>query len=358
MESQNTIDLFTVLKTAWKGRKTIVWITIVFVVLGVVIAFTTPRSYSVTTVMVPQMQSRSSSLGNLGGLEGLASMAGINLSGMTQSPEDISPLVYPEIVKSYDFVKDVMNHKYNWSGLEEPVSLVQYVDEQGKPGLFNRLKKGIMELPGKVSALIQKTPEVPTVKTEDDLTRITNAEKEMWDDLNRQISLSVDKKNGYVTMVVNGPEPLATAQIADKAQKLLQEKITEYRIVKSQQNLEFIEGRFNEKKKEFENAQEALARYLDENQGMTSNRAKTEEERLQSEYDLTLTVYTELAKQLETAKIAVKEDTPIFSIIQSVIVPVKPSKPRKMVILMLSILIGGALGVGTVFAKKHWSEVE
>ena len=151
-----------------------------------------------------------------------------------------------------------------------------------------------------------------------------------------------------------GPEPLATAQIADKAKNLLQATITQFRIEKAQQNLAFIQSRFDDKKKEFETAQDRLARYQDGNQSMTSKRFKTEEDRLQSEYTLAFTVYTELAKQLESAKISVKENTPVFSVIESVIVPVKPSKPRKLMILTVCLLLGAGLGVSSVFAKKHW----
>lgn len=78
-----------------------------------------------------------------------------------------------------------------------------------------------------------------------------------------------------------------TAQLADKAYKLLQAKITEYRIGKAQQNLTFIQDRYNERKKEFEAAQDRLARFRDRNLNMASNMAKTEEERLQSEYPVT-----------------------------------------------------------------------
>lgn len=361
MEKNNEIDLFTVLKTTWKGRRTIVYSVIVFAILGIFIAFLTPRTYIASTIMVPQMQSRSSGFSGLGDLGGLAAMAGINLSGMTQTAEDLSPLVYPEIVNSYAFMHEIMYSLYSWSGVDHAVSLVEYVQSYGKPGFFARMKKNVMEIPGQISAWISPQPDnVPPATTQrgGGPTYITNSEKELWDDLTKTMLLSVDKKNGFVTLTVNGPEPTATAQIADKAQKLLQSKITEYRIEKARQNRDFIQERFNEKKKEFEDVQARLARFRDQNRGTLSNVTKTELDQLQSEHQLALTVYSELAKQLETAKISVKEDTPIFSIIQSVIVPVKPTKPRKLVILVLSILMGGFLGLAWVFAKKHWSEVE
>lgn len=353
---QNSIDLFSIAKTVWHGKKTIAWWLMGFTVLGLVIAFTSPRVYIARAVMVPQTQSKSSGLGSLSGLGGLAAMAGINLSSLNSGTEDVSPLVYPEIVRSYSFQKEIMHAPLSWSKVDHPVSLAEYTDKHGKPGFIGRVVKGLFKLPGTVKSWFVKEPEPMVAGPGDSLIRITQEEQELWNQMTKTLTLSVDKKNGYVTIMAQGPEPLATAQIADKAKNLLQETITEFRIEKAQQNLLFIQGRFDEKKQEFESAQNRLARFQDGNQGMTSSRAKMEEDRLQSDYDLAFQVYTELAKQLESAKISVKENTPIFSTIESVIVPIKPSKPRKFMILMVCMLLGGAFGIGAVFSRKHWME--
>jgi len=350
------IDLFSIAKTLWQGRKTVfLWLAIALVV-GLLIAFASPKVYTAQTVMVPQVQSKSSGLGSMSGLGGLAAMAGINLSSLNAGTEDISPLVYPEIVRSYSFQKEIMYTPLNWSSVGKPVSLAEYVQKYQKTGLFGRIRKSIFKLPRTVKSWFTREERPLVAAAGDSLTRITEGEQELWDELAKTLTLSVDKKNGFITLTALGPEPLATAQIADKAKNLLQRRITEFRIEKAQENLTFIQGRFNEKKKEFETSQDRLARFRDGNQGMNSNRVKTEEERLQSEYQLSFTVYSELAKQLESAKISVKEDTPVFSIIESVIVPVKPSKPRKLVILLFSLLLGGFVGVGYLFAQKHWNE--
>ena len=326
---QTQIDLFSIAKTLWRGRKSVMLWVAFATIAGLLIAFASPRVYTARAVMVPQIQSKSAGLGGMTGLSGLAAMAGINLSNLNSGTEDISPLVYPEIVRSYSFQKEIMYAPLNWSSVNMPVSLAEYVQKYQKTGLFGRIKKGIVKLPGTVKSWFIKEERPLVAGAGDTLTRITEGEQELWDDMAKTLTLSVDKKNGFITLTAMGPEPLATAQIADKAKNLLQSRITEFRIEKAKQNLDFIEGRFDEKKKEFEKAQDRLARFRDGNQGMTSNMVKTEEDRLQSEYQLAFTVYSELAKQLESAKISVKEDTPIFSIIESVIVPVKPSKPQK-----------------------------
>jgi uncharacterized protein involved in exopolysaccharide biosynthesis len=81
--------------------------------------------------------------------------------------------------------------------------------------------------------------------------------------------------------------------------------------------------------------------------------ARTEEEKLQSEYNIAYNVYNELAKQREQARIQVKEDTPVLSVIKPVVVPVEKSKPKRIMILAIWIFLGGVAGVGIVFGKQY-----
>ena len=69
-------------------------------------------------------------------------------------------------------------------------------------------------------------------------------------------------------------------------------------------------------------------------------------------------MYSELAKQLEQARIKVKEDTPVFSIVEEVTVPVERSKPHRSLILILWTLLGGILGVALVIAKYSISAIK
>lgn len=75
------------------------------------------------------------------------------------------------------------------------------------------------------------------------------------------------------------------------------------------------------------------------------------------------TIYSELAKQLEQAKIQVKQDTPVFTIIEPVSVPTNKSKPNRPMILFIWLFLGGVVGTGFVFGKgfiepikKKWNQ--
>jgi len=354
--TEDEIDVIALLKTLWNGRKTIIWCLVVFTAIGFFVAFTSPNVYTASTIMVPQVQSKS---GSLGGLGGLAAMAGINLGDMGSGSQELSPAVYPEIVKSYPFQKEMIYVPLKWNSFDKPISLAEYSKKYGKPNALSLVKKFTIGLPGVVMSLFTKVKDKNEVveKVYDSLFPITASERALCDALSSTLSLKVDNKSGYLILSAMGPEPLMTAQLADQAQKLLRARITEYRIDKAQQNLTFIQDRYNEKKKEFEAAQDRLASFRDRNLNMASNMAKTEEERLQGQYQLAFSVYSELAKQLEGSKIKIKEDTPVFSIIQPVSVPVDKTKPNKPMIVVIWFVLGGIIGVGWIFGRQYISEL-
>jgi uncharacterized protein involved in exopolysaccharide biosynthesis len=86
--------------------------------------------------------------------------------------------------------------------------------------------------------------------------------------------------------------------------------------------------------------------------------ALTDVERLQGEYSIALNVYNELAKQLEQAKIQVKEETPVFSVLEPAMIPREKSKPKKPMIVAIWLFLGGILGVGIVFGKGYLKEIK
>ena len=81
-------------------------------------------------------------------------------------------------------------------------------------------------------------------------------------------------------------------------------------------------------------------------------------ERLQGEYSIALNVYNELAKQLEQAKIKVKEETPVFSVLEPAVVPNEKAKPKKAMIIAIWLFLGGIVGVGVVFGRVFLKEIK
>lgn len=350
-EEEGGIDIMAMVRSLWDGRKTIIIVTAVFIVLGLVAALTMKRTYTVQSTMVPQMSSRSnSSLGSL------AALAGVDL-GMANNTADLSPLIYPQIVNSVPFRKELLYTPLHYAKADTAVSMFTYRKEYVKPSVMSYVLKYTIGLPGVImSAIRGEKPEITLPSGEADNAPkpilLTKDEEKFMKILAQNVTLSVDKKEGYITLSVTGSEPIQTAELAMAAQTLLQKEVTRFRTEKAQDNLDYIQARYDESKAEAESYQNQLATVRDRSQQMSSSRARIEQERIQMKYNVASSIYSEMAKQLEQAKMQVKRDTPILTVVQPVTVPAKPSNSRAKTLIVWTFL-GFVLGCGWVIGKGY-----
>jgi hypothetical protein len=352
---EDTIDLVEILQKLWAKRKFILIVTGVAMALGLVVALLTPNQYTASCTLVPQTGERRTG----GSLSGLAAMAGISLGNMT-SGEVLSPNVYPNIIKNVEFQKELLHARYTFPDVPEPITYYHYATDKQyrKFNLLAAIKKYTIGLPGVIIGAIRGEPEdTPGTGTAaDSIPRLTYKEQEVLEDLYESFSLNLNEKEGYVQLSTTLRDPSLAAQITLKAQHLLQQYLTEFKLQKVRANLEYVETNFQEARQNFEAKQEELARFRDANVNLTSAMARTREEKLQSEYTLLLGVYTELAKQKEQAKIAVTETTPILTVIEPVVVPVEKSKPSRAQMLIIYTFLGLIFGVGWVLGVPYVKE--
>ena len=356
IEEEGGINVIALVKGLWDGRKTIITWTCVFMVIGLLAAIFMQRKYSISTVMVPQMESSQSSLSNL------ASLAGFDL-GSANSGAELSPLLYPQIVSSVPFRKELIYTPLHYEEVDTAVSMFTYTYEIAKPTIFQIIGKYTIGLPFLIKNAIigeKDEPVMPEDTSDEDSPKpivLTKDEFDLIEDIKENVYLDVDKKDGFITLTVKGTEPIQTTELAMKAQQLLQEEITRFKVEKSQGELDYIQARYDEVKKEAESYQERLAILTDRSQNMSSQRDRIERDRLQAKYNIANSIYNEMAKQLEQAKMQVKKDTPVFTIIQPVKVPNKSSNSRAKT-LVLWTFFGGVIGCGIVLGKQYMPKIK
>ena len=356
-EEDEGIDMMGLIRQLWDGRKLIIIITGVFIVLGLVAALTMKRTYTVNSVMVPQMNSKSNSQ-----LSSLAALAGVDM-GMDLSAKDLSPLVYPQIVNSVPFRRELLYTPLHYAKADSAVSTYTYYKEIAKPSVGAVIKKYTIGLPFLLlNALRKEKPEIvlPSdgAANEDPKPVVLSKDEEkLMKLIAKSVSLAVDKKEGTLTLTVVGGEPIMTAELALAAQNLLQTEITRFRTEKAQRDLNYIQDRYTESKREAETLQSQLASARDRSQGTVGTSSSLYRERIQARYNVANAVYTDMAKQLEQAKLQVKRDTPVLAVIQPVTVPMKPSNSRAKTLVVWTFL-GFALACGWVLAKGYWPKVK
>ena len=351
-EEEEGLDIMGLVRQLWDGRKTVILCTLVFIVLGFVAALTMKRTYTVQSLMVPQMNSKSNS-----SLSSLAALAGVDM-GMDLSSKDLSPLVYPQIVNSVPFRRELLYTPLHYAKVDTAVSTYTYYKDIVKPTFMSKVKKYTIGLPFVILGAIRgEKPEMvlPSSSAGDDGPKpvlLTKDEVKIMKMISQNVNLTVDKKEGTLSLSVTGSEPIQTAELALKTQELLQTEITRFRTEKSQKDLDYIQDRFNESKKEAESLQASLAAVSDRSQSMIGSRDRIQRERIQARYNVANAVYTDLAKQLEQAKLQVKRDTPVLTVIQPVTVPSKPSNSRSKTLIVWTFL-GFVLGCGWVLARGY-----
>ena len=278
---------------------------------------------------------------------------------------ELSPLIYPQIVSSVPFRLEMMHTPLHYSKCDTMISMIDY-SEAGyeKPSIFGVVKKYTLGLPGVIMKAIRG--EQPEVVLEDDGNDaegaakplvVTVKENEMLENFGAIMSLAVDKKEGYITLSVKGCEPIQTAELAMKAQQKLQDEVTRFRIEKSESELEYIQARYDEVKLENDRYQEQLATLKDRSKNVATTRASIELERVQAKYNVASSIYNEMAKQLEQAKMQVKKDTPVFTVIQPVTVPMKSANSRAKTLIVWT-FFGVILGCGIVLGKGYWPKLK
>ena len=352
LQEEQEIDLVALVKKMWLNKGLIIKLTAVFMVLGLLVALFSSKVYTTSCDIVPQTSKGAKG----GGMSSLAALAGINLND-GQSGAELSPLVYQNIMNSTSFRKELMQTKIDFEEAGRPVSFYEYYtsEEFNKPTVLSYIMKYTIGLPGVIMGAIrgeQPEPDYSSLGGASAIETISKDDFKVLKILESCISMTLDNKNGYLTITANMPEALAAAQLAQASVELLQKYITKFKIEKVQSNLDFVQERYNEAKGNFEDVQSRRAKFRDANHNSVKYAARVEQEKLDAEYTLAMNLYSELATQLEQAKINVKETTPILTVIRPVTVPYKKSKPQRAMILLAFTFLGFAAGAGLVLVSQ------
>ena len=340
-DNKDEIDLIAMLKTVFVARRFVIQITVLFSVLGIVLALVSPVRYTASSMFMPQL-SEGQSNSSLGGL---ASLAGINLTAiMGGQPQEIAPSLYPQIAESSPYRKALLETPVG----ENQISFRDYILGQDRGvSIIALIKKYTIGLP---SLFFSNNNEEPIPQT-NTLFDISEEDRGLFEFLDQILSVEVDDQEGLVSIGVEFSDRKIAAQLAQAATDLLQTKIIAFKSQSARNNLQFVQSQFDAKRQEFEQIQDSIAMFKDQNLNITSSLYQNQLTRLESQFAVASSVFQELAGQVEQAKIQVNKDTPIFMIIEPVSVPLKRSKPQRTMMVIIWTFLGGVIAVGWTLVK-------
>ena len=321
--NSDEIDIIELLKTAWNGRKQIIIMLFVFVLVGVAAALLSPVVYSSSTTFInSQTESSSSS-----GLSGVASLVGINLGGMSSGSE-IPPSMYPQLGESIEFKRDLLN---SYIDEKEQIKLEDFLAN------YNDIEKSVTENNNKLF--------------------ISEYEDELFNVIDDVISISVNTKDRFITITANMPNSEYAANTCINAREILQQTVINNRIKSAKQKLEYSEEQLNSKRIEFEEVQNKLAYFNDSNLNLVTSSVINERDKLEAEFQIINAVMIELSKQVEQRKLQVSEDTPVFSIIKEASMPVTRSYPKRTQMVLIFGFIGLVASISYTLVKSPVTQI-
>ena len=251
-------------------------------------------------------------------------------------------------VKSDPFIEILLKTSIPFEG--KNISLRDYLSRTKKKSFlsssFSIIKKYIIGLPSLVKSTFFKDQMIKTsIKNVSEIKYYTNEEEKLYLAAKALINVSMDKKDGFITLSVESLHPEVAATIAMNTQTLLQQEVINFKIKNAQETLAFTEKLYVEKKTVFEALQDQLASFRDQHQNISAGLFRNKLSRIEQEFTIISNVTQELAQKVEQARILVSEATPIFTIINPVVIPNYRSKPNRTLIVLGYTLVGLIFGL-------------
>lgn len=345
---EQEIDLMEVVRKIWSKRKFIYKVCGIALLAGLVVAFSIPKEYT-TAVKLSSERTNSRSGGNL---SSLAAMAGINLS--SSNSDALSDQIYPDVMASTPFLKELF--KVQVKNKKGNTTLYNYLLNDYRLPWWSSIFKGVFSIPSKIIGLFKNKEKD---SNEIDPEYLSKDDRRVISALSENLNLSVDQKTGVMDLAVTMQDPNICAQVTDTVIANLQKYITTYRTNKARKDLVYSQKLYEEAKSAYTKAQNEYANFTDANQNLILHSYRAEQERLQNEMNLAYQTYSQTSQQLQAAKAKVQENTPAFAVIQPSIVPMRASKPRKMIILIGFLFLGFVGACAWVYFEdqiKEWKK--
>ena len=295
----------------WAERKRVIVISFVVGILTLGVNFLLPKYYKANAVILPEADKNK--LSSMSSLAGLASLAGVNVSG-----GDISRL-YPVILTSESVLTAVVERRYATERFKDSVNLIQYMQlDEGSPA------KNLDEA-------LRRLKDLMTV--------------------------GFDTKTSVVTASVEMREPRLAADVLNAALAELDLFLREKKATSATEQRKWIESRLVQVNSELRAAEETLKSFRERNRQVSSPQLMLEQERLAREVQVKGSIDLELRKQAEIAKIDEIKQVTTINVLDEGREPVKKERPKRATNALIGFLLAliatsGFFGVRSIYGER------
>lgn len=278
-------------------------------IIGVLyLTFRTP-TYESTSAFAPQDEGSP-----LGEVAGLAQQFGVDLS---QESKQRSPDFYVSLVTSRDVIQDILQKSFTST---DGASLTSHYSDEQDP--LRRREEALRAL-------------------------------------RRDISTSVDRVAGIVTLSVEADDPL----LGEELNRALLGAINEFDLGRRQSTAraerEFVEGRLTDLRDSLTTAEDRLQAFLAENRQFDNSPGlQFEHDRLERHMSMYQQLVATVAESFERARIAEVRNIPVITIVTEPSRPVYSSNLRAYQVLLIALLCGAITGSLLGLSVEWWHDAK
>lgn len=321
----------TLIKRLWKYRKTVIVVSAAGFALGILFSLGVRKKYDVTCKIMPETINQKSVLSSLSSL-------GSALANLQNTTDALYPEVYPDIIRSYPFVADLMKMKVSLEDSSE-TNLFDYKLNHEKKGLFSRSYND-------------------TIPSSFDVLQLTRRQDRVLRSIRRDISASVDKKTSMLTLKVTSRNPQLARDLSSLIIENLEKYLLDYYRSKSAKDLEYLEEMTEQAKQDYYEAQAKYARAVDSGQGLSLQQAMLRQQRLKFEMNLASQLYEQVSKKEQAARVKLAEAKPVIAVIQPAVTPFKGHPSRMKIVFIMTFLAFAASVVWVMFFKEELANAD
>lgn len=353
-EQEEGIDIMEYVTKLWGKRWLIIKWCCVGAVVGLVVGFSLPKTYWAGAVLAPEIEQRMGS-----GVSSIASMMGVNVSN---SIDAINAEMFPDVVHSTPFIADLFDLPVQFERKDSLIStdLLTYMLEYQKSPWWS----AILGAPGKAISwcisLILPEEEIDSLSIGPrDPVRLTKKERDVVKYFTEVIQINVDKKTYKTELSMKMQDPLVVYTVMQAVLDNLKAYMVEYRTSKVSQDVKNLSVINEQRKAEYYEAQQVYAQYLDANKNVVLYSQEAERSRLKSEMDLAFQVYSQVATQLEAARIREQQAKPVYAVLEPAVVPIRKAGPSKAKLLIVfTFLAGCGAAAWTLFGNDVMAKIK
>ncbi len=298
MQTEPTVpSLQEILVPIWANRKRILLISFAAALVTLGINFLLPVYYKSSAQLLPETQK--DKLSALGQFADIANLAGVNVPG-----SEIARL-YPTIVNSETILRAVVLKKYKTKAFADSVNLIAYFGYDDTPAdeAMDRTLKTLRSL----------------------------------------LTASYENKTSIVTLSLEMPEPELAANVLNTVIAELDGFMRSKRVTNASEQVKWIATRLQEVERDLRRAEDRLKEFRERNRRVSdSPELLMQQERLLRDVQVQSTVFVELKKQYELAKLEEIKNITIVNVLDPARPPVKKERPKRATNAGIAFVLTGA----------------